>query len=86
MTEMERYTTGDIENNIVGSYFQKVNEELNSPAGAFVEVKEFENFDTRLSLFMYRNQVQAFVIETRSDFNNIIVVKGTTYERPNINK
>jgi hypothetical protein len=79
MNETEHYTTGDIEHDIVGDYFKTVNKELNHPAGAFVEVKDFVNSDTRLSLFMYKETVQAFVIETRTDFNNIIIVKGKTY-------
>jgi hypothetical protein len=81
MNEKEHYTTGEIEHNIVGEYFKGVNEELNLPPGAFVEVKDFLNSDTRLSLFMYKETVQAFVIETRNDFNNIIVIKGKCYER-----
>ena len=86
MIETEHYSTGEIEHNIVGEYFKAVNEELNFPPGSFVEVKDFLNSDTRLSLFMYKETVQAFVIETRNDFNNIIIVKGTTYERPKRDK
>ena len=82
MTETEHYTTGEIKKDIVGEYFKEINEELKFPTGAYVEVKEFENSDTRLSLFMYNDKIQAFVIETRTDFNNINIVKGTTYERP----
>lgn len=86
MCETEHYTTGGIEKDIVGQYFKEINEELKFPAGAYIEVKEFKNSDTRLSLFMYNDKVLAFVIETRTDFNNISIVKGTTYERPNRNK
>jgi len=72
----EYYPTGDIDHDIVGEFFKSVYEAMNKPDHCLVEVKDFRNSDTRLSILWYNNKAKAFVIESRTEFNNINIIKG----------
>lgn len=76
MVVREHYQTGEINHDIVGEYFKSVFDKLDGPSDLHIEVKNYNNSDTRVSLLWYKNKVKAFVIETRNDFNNIELVKG----------
>lgn len=68
----EFFQVGMNDKDIVGEYFASIN-----IGNAVAEVKEFKNSDTRLSLMKVNNRVKAFVIETRTEFNDLEFVKGT---------
>jgi hypothetical protein len=76
MVVREHYQTGYVDHDVVGDYFKEVHTKMNQPDQCHIEVQDFENTDTRLSIMWYQNKVKAFVIETRNDFNNIDFIKG----------
>jgi hypothetical protein len=59
---------------VVGDYFAEIHK--NYKGDPKREVQEFNNSETRLSLLKIDNRTQAFVIETRSDFNDLEFILG----------
>lgn len=78
MVKREHYSTGDIQSDIVGEFFENVTKTIADPVKTCrIEVQHFTNSDNRTSILWYKNKVKAFVIEVRNDFNNIEIIKGS---------
>jgi hypothetical protein len=75
----EFYQVG-MHGDVAGKYFEKCHS--NYHIDPRVEVKEFTNSDTRLSLMWVNNRVHAFVIETRTAFNDIQFINGMVDNQP----
>ena len=81
MLVREHYTTGDIEHDIVGDFFKEVFDKIEDPDKVCrSEVQHFDQSDNILSLMWYNGKLKAFVIEARTDFNNIDLIKGVIDE------
>ena len=76
MIEQVFFQVGFVDRDIVGEVFEQAQKECSDKQSSFVEVEEFKNSDTRLSVMWNSNRVKAFVIETRTGFNDIIFIKG----------
>lgn len=77
IVEREFKQTGEILTDIVGDFFKRV---IQDPKGMGIEVKEFENSDTRLSLLKRDDRTIAGVVETRTEFNNVEFIKFSLYK------
>jgi len=60
---------------IAGEYFESVYKKYRGNPG--VEVQDFENKNARVTLLKVDNRTKAFVIETRTEYNNIEYVYGS---------
>ncbi len=69
------FQVGMNQKDIVGEYFKELFDK-NPTNGYYAEVQEFKNSDTRISILRKDNRVRAFVIETRTDYNDIEFIKG----------
>jgi hypothetical protein len=70
------FQVGMNSNDIVGEYFKEVYDKCPEDKKWSIEVQDFKNSDTRLSIIRCDNRAKAFVIETRTAFNDIEFIKG----------
>lgn len=73
MTTKNFYQVG-FQPDVVGDYFGEIHK--NYEGDPKCEVQEFNNSETRLSLLKIDNKTQAFVIEARSEFNDLEFILG----------
>lgn len=59
-----------------GTYFGKIHKQFTSE-NKLVEFQQYNNTDSQISLLWVDDKIAAFVIEARSAFNHVEVVKGT---------
>lgn len=83
MAQSEFYQVGH-QRDVVGEYFGEVYKEF--PGDPICEVQEFKNSETRLSLLKVNNRVKAFVIECRTEYNDLEFIFGTVRERKENNE
>lgn len=75
--ESEFFQVG-LQNDVVNQFFKTIKPELNT----FIEMQEFKNSDCRLTILVANNRAKAFVIERRTDFNDLDFIKGIVNPTP----
>lgn len=78
MVKQEVYQTGMVDRDIVGDYFRKIHKKYKG--NKHIEVEMFEKSDTRISCLIIDNRMKAFVIERRTEFNNLEFTYGETFK------
>lgn len=69
----EFYQVG-LQRDVVGEYFKEIHKRYQG--NWTVEVVNFKQSDTRITLFKADNRTQAFVIETRTEYNDLEFICG----------
>lgn len=59
-----------------GKYFEEIHKQFASE-NKLIECQQYNNTDTQVSLLWVDDKIAAFVIEARSAFNHVEVIKGT---------
>ncbi len=86
----EKYSTGFAPSDVIDKFFNPICHKdiwrFDKEAVLRTEIQHFGQIDTYLHNLRFNNRVIAFVIETRTDFNNLEYIFGRTISKTQLKK